>query len=85
GYAALALGAGRSKSSDPVDPTAGFEIHRKIGEPVRKGEPLVTLHFDGSALDAKVEEARERVSSAVSISLQKPNVPVLIARRKIGP
>lgn len=85
GYAALALGAGRLKSTDEVDPSAGLEIHRKIGDPVRKGDPLVTLHFDCSPLDEKVEYVRARVSSAVSISLQKPGPPVLIARRKVGP
>lgn len=85
GYAALALGAGRLKASDEVDPTAGLEIHRKLGDPVKAGEPLVTLHFDVSPSHPKVEDVRARVSSGVSISLQKPKVPDLIARRKVGP
>ncbi|MEK7358593.1 MAG: thymidine phosphorylase, partial [Bdellovibrionota bacterium] len=83
GYAALALGAGRAKASDQVDPTAGLEIHRKLGDEVRKGERMVTLHFDGSSSDPKVENVRARVSSALSISLQKPRRPDLVARIKL--
>lgn len=84
GYAALALGAGRLKSSDDLDLTAGIEIHKKIGEPVRKGEALYTLFVRDVSLETKFAAAENRVLSATTISLQKPQVGALIARTKVN-
>lgn len=57
GIAAWRLGAGRARKEDPVQAGAGVELHAKPGQPVRKGEPLLTLHTDtpekfGRALEA---------------------------------
>jgi thymidine phosphorylase len=57
GVAAWRLGAGRARKEDPVQFGAGIEIHAKPGDPVKAGEPLLTLHTDtpekfGYALDA---------------------------------
>jgi pyrimidine-nucleoside phosphorylase len=84
GYAALSLGAGRLQSSDELDLTSGIEIHRKLGEPVRKGEKLYTLYVRSSSLGSKIHDAQARVLSATTISLQKPKVAALIARTKIN-
>ena len=84
GYASLALGAGRLMSTDELDLTAGIEIHRKLGEPVRKGEKLYTLFVRDSSLVSKFVDAQARVLSATTISLQKPNVAALIARTKVN-
>jgi pyrimidine-nucleoside phosphorylase len=84
GYAALALGAGRLKSSDQLDLTSGIEIHRKLGEEVRKGDRLYTLYVRNSSHAAKMHDAQARVLSATTISLQKPTVAALIARTKIN-
>ena len=84
GYAALALGAGRLKSSDELDLTSGIEIHKKLGEPVRKGEKLYTLFVRDSSLERKFKDASDRLLSATTISLQKPNVAALIAKIKIN-
>ncbi|MCB1152452.1 MAG: thymidine phosphorylase [Deltaproteobacteria bacterium] len=53
GRAAVILGAGRRKASDGIDATVGFELHKKIGDPVAAGEPLLTTHLgDLSKKDA---------------------------------
>ncbi|MFW6180975.1 MAG: thymidine phosphorylase [Spirochaetota bacterium] len=44
GRAAVLLGAGRSRMDEPVDHAAGVTVHRKVGDRVREGEPLLTLH-----------------------------------------
>jgi pyrimidine-nucleoside phosphorylase len=41
GLATVALGCGREKITDSVDPTAGMEFLKKTGEKVQKGEPLI--------------------------------------------
>jgi pyrimidine-nucleoside phosphorylase len=43
GHAVIALGGGRKKVDDPVDPTVGFVITVKPGDPVRAGEPIASV------------------------------------------
>ena len=62
GRAAVALGAGRDKKSDPVDPSAGILLHRKPGEAVAAGEPMMELRYnDESRLGAAVALATQAV------------------------
>ncbi|HUH96633.1 MAG TPA: thymidine phosphorylase [Anaerolineales bacterium] len=61
GEAAVGLGAGRAKKSDPVDHAVGFVIHHKVGDRVEKGEVLFTLHAND---EVKGAEARARVLAA---------------------
>ncbi|WKD60454.1 Pyrimidine-nucleoside phosphorylase [Corynebacterium ciconiae DSM 44920] len=46
GVGSWRLGAGRARKEDPVQATAGIEIHAEIGQEVKKGEKLLTLHTD---------------------------------------
>jgi thymidine phosphorylase len=57
GVAAWRLGAGRARKEDRVSAGAGVVMHAKPGDPVRAGEPLMTLHADDPALFARAEEA----------------------------
>jgi pyrimidine-nucleoside phosphorylase len=41
---AMALGAGRVRAGDPIDPAAGIVVHRKAGDAVAAGESLATVH-----------------------------------------
>jgi pyrimidine-nucleoside phosphorylase len=68
GEAAVALGAGRARKSDPVDHAVGFVIHHKVGDQIEKGEPLFTVHANDQE---KLEEARREVLSAHAFS-QEP-------------
>ena len=43
GRAAMLLGAGRQVKDAPVDPAAGIVLKKKVGEAVRKNEPLAVL------------------------------------------
>lgn len=65
GEAAVALGAGRARKSDPVDHAVGFVIHTKVGDKVEKGDPLFTIHAND---ENKLAEAREAVLAAHSFS-----------------
>jgi thymidine phosphorylase len=46
GLAAWRLGAGRARQGDAVQAGAGVEWHARPGDPVRAGQPLLTLHTD---------------------------------------
>ena len=63
GKASLALGAGRTKKGDPIDPAVGIEVLHKVGDKLRKGEPLFVVHANSQATLA---EARQRLLGAVS-------------------
>ena len=60
GEAAVALGAGRAKKSDPVDHAVGFVIHHKVGDHVEAGQPLFTVY----ASDEK--KLKEAINAALS-------------------
>ncbi|HMB23979.1 MAG: thymidine phosphorylase [Chloroflexota bacterium] len=61
GEAAVALGAGRARKSDPVDHAVGFVVHHKVGDRVEKGESLFTVHANDPQ---RLAEARAAVLSA---------------------
>jgi pyrimidine-nucleoside phosphorylase len=62
GRAAVALGAGRDKKSDPVDLSAGILLHKKPGEAVAAGETVMELRYnDESRLSAAVALATQAV------------------------
>jgi len=49
GRAALALGAGREKKGDWIDPGAGVEILAKTGDRIEEGELIARLHGERNA------------------------------------
>lgn len=61
GLAAVALGAGRQRVDSVIDPAVGFTLLRKVGEPVRAGEPVVRVHYNDPS---PVEEVVERLRGA---------------------
>jgi pyrimidine-nucleoside phosphorylase len=44
GETSVDLGAGRIRKSDPIDHRVGIIVHHKVGDKVRQGEPLFTIH-----------------------------------------
>ena len=46
GQAAWRLGAGRARPGDAVQSAAGVTWHAGVGDEVREGDPLLTLHTD---------------------------------------
>jgi len=69
GRAAVALGAGRDKKSDPVDPSAGLLLHKKPGEAVAAGEPVMELRYND---ESRLSAAVALVSNAVIIGDKPP-------------
>jgi pyrimidine-nucleoside phosphorylase len=77
GLAGIQLRAGRMKKEDSIEPTAGFEFHKKIADPIQKGEALFTIYGDNFSLFSAAEKM---LRSSVQISLQKPKPLDLIVK-----
>ncbi len=74
---AVALGAGRSRADDDVDPGAGIELCHSPGEPVRRGEPLAFLSGRSRAV---VEAQMARALRAFRIGKSAPRRKLVLER-----
>jgi len=63
GNAALALGAGRAKKGDEIDPGSGIEVLVWAGDPVEKNQPIARLYGEREG-----ERAEQLVLEALEIS-----------------
>lgn len=75
GLAGILLRAGRKKTDDTLNLTAGIEFHKKIGDAVVAGEVIYTVHGDEPEL---YEATKQMLVDSFQISLQKPTAHVLI-------
>lgn len=57
GNAAQAMGAGRRLKTDVIDPSVGFVLHKRIGQPIRAGEALATVYAKDEASAAEAAKA----------------------------
>jgi pyrimidine-nucleoside phosphorylase len=81
GFALAMLGGGREKKEDSIDHAVGLEFHKRIGDRVEKGEPLVTIHYNS---DARLAEARSLVANSYQIGESAPSQEPPLIRRIIG-
>ena len=75
GKLAVALGAGRSRADQAVDPTVGIVIGAKVGDRVAKGDVVAILHVKDRPAGAL---AVARYLDALSLGSQKPKKRPLI-------
>jgi pyrimidine-nucleoside phosphorylase len=57
GVATVDLGAGRAKKGDPIDHAVGVVLHKKVGDRVMSGEPLLTIHANDADRLGKAKSA----------------------------
>jgi pyrimidine-nucleoside phosphorylase len=77
GYAIIALGGGRSKTDDVIDPGVGFVIPAKPGDSVRAGDLLAVIHAKSQA-DA--ETARGALEQAIVLGERAAPRPLISER-----
>ena len=75
GRASVALGAGRSRVEDAVDPGVGIVAHAAPGDPLREGEPVLEVHYRD---DAGLAAALALLEGAVAMGDEPPAVPPLV-------
>lgn len=78
GLASWRLGAGRARKEDPVQLGAGVTLHAQLGDTVKKGAPLYTLHTDEPGRFAR---AAETIAKAYKIEAQAQVTRKLILDR----
>src|SRR5512138_1117572 len=73
GRGVAALGGGRSRMEDTVDPSVGFVITAKPGDVVQSGEPLATVFArDRAGIETGLATLRHAVAIAVEADLPLP-------------
>ena len=79
GYAVIALGGGRRVAADKVDFAVGFEEPKKIGDAVKAGEPLMTMHYSN---ETQAAEAARMVLDAYKIEDKPVNTrsPLIVQK-----
>ena len=80
GEALVALGGGRRRAEDAVDPAVGFMFERKVGDEVAAGETLAIVHA-GTA--AAAETAVATLARTIAIADASP-VSVPLVRARLG-
>ncbi len=64
GICSLVLGGGRQTKDSRIDLSVGLVLCRKVGDPVKAGEPLAMIHANE---EGKAREARSRYLAACAI------------------
>ncbi|HEY0466131.1 MAG TPA: thymidine phosphorylase [Polyangiaceae bacterium] len=78
GMSGIALGAGRTRADQAVDPSAGIELCAQRGERITRGQPLALIHARTQSLAQS--EAR-RVAQAFRIGSTKPRARSIVLER----
>lgn len=75
GICSLILGGGRETKESKIDISVGLVLCKKVGEPVKPGEPLAVIHAND---ESRAAEAERRFLAACSISEKSPGKNSLI-------
>jgi len=75
GLASGALGAGRMRKGDAIDPAVGIVVRSKIGDPLARGEPIGEVHARD---EASAVEAARRVVEACTVGDAPVETPPLV-------
>lgn len=75
GEASVMLGAGREKSEDSIDYSAGIVLSKKTGDSVFAGDEIAVLYTNDSS---KFKDAAEMFKKAITISNDKPENKPLV-------
>jgi thymidine phosphorylase len=76
GHAIAAIGGGRVRIDDRIDPTVGFMANVKLGDQIEAGEPIGLIYCND---DSKAREAAARIQAAYQIADQPPlELPLLL-------
>jgi pyrimidine-nucleoside phosphorylase len=79
GVASKILGAGGKTKDEPIDRSIGIYLNKKVGDTVKKGEPIAVLYSDGDK--DRINTARTRLLNAYTIGPAQLDAPRLLYAR----
>jgi len=82
GRTAMALGAGRTSVEEDVDYTSGIMLRKKVGDAVRKGEPLATAYSNDADVLSTCQQRIEQAFKISSTQVARP--PLIFSRIEAG-
>lgn len=62
GVASMMLGAGRQTKEDEIDLSVGIVLHKKVGDTVQVGEPLLTIHSNRQNVDDVIDKLDQSIT-----------------------
>jgi thymidine phosphorylase len=75
GLASNALGSGRNRIDDRIEPAAGIFLQKKLGDPVTRGDILCQVHCND---DVRLQEGLKLIRQAFQIDARPAKKPPLI-------
>ena len=70
GIAAMLLGAGRAAKDDVIDLAVGLMLRKKVGDPVTKGDSIVTIYANSEDVESVKSKIYENIF--IASEAQKP-------------
>ena len=77
GIAAMLLGAGRRTKEEEIDYAVGLKLHKKVGDKVTEGEPLLTIYSNDLELN-EVESILEKNIEIGEVAVELPLIHEII-------
>lgn len=68
GLASMSLGGGRETFDDVIDMAVGVVLNKKVGDEIKKGEPICFIHAND---ESKIAHASDMIRKATSIQPEK--------------
>lgn len=81
GLLLIELGGGRKEKTDKIDHGVGFTFHKKIGDRVKKGEPIFTITHHSHQQDIAESIKRRFTKDVLTMSASKVKAPKLILEK----
>lgn len=73
GVASMMLGAGRATKESEIDLAVGLVLHKKVGDPIKKGEPLLTIHSN----QEEVPDVEQKIWECITIADEAEPLPLI--------
>ncbi|MBM6614598.1 pyrimidine-nucleoside phosphorylase [Desemzia sp. RIT804] len=73
GVASMMLGAGRATKESEIDLAVGLVLHKKVGDPVKKGESLLTIHSN----QEEVPDVEQKIWECITIADKAEPLPLI--------
>ena len=78
----ILLGGGRERKGEPIDLSVGVVLQAKIGDEVRRDEPIAVLHAND---ELRLAEAEDVLRSAFDVGAAAVQPPPIILERLLAP